>query len=165
MIEDQDFERWWLAAEPGLVQLAQRFHGVLGRDVVQDVAVIALRTLQKNQCWANEEHFYKWARQRVRWLALDQLRRSKRQSQQPMESIAEPFVIDSQDELVDNRLLEKVRVAITRLPERQRLVMEESIKGVNDSEIAKSLGISEATIRSLRRFARQRIMQQMDVEF
>lgn len=142
-----DVARWWRAAEPGLLRLASRYTGSIdsARDLVQDVAVLAI---QREGRFGSEEDFQRWARARIRWFALDYLRLQRRYSS-GVPDTATPANVD------DRLAAEEILIAVNALPNRQRDVVRRMIAGEEIRAIAKALGIAEATVRSVQRFARQ----------
>jgi RNA polymerase sigma-70 factor (ECF subfamily) len=150
-----EIERWWLEIEAKLLNRARMLtHSAEdAKDLVQDVALLTLTTKHR---FATREDFTAWAFTRLHWRALDHLRsasmrqrrlqffwRSQPQAQEP----------HYERELDSQRAL----AALADLPPRQQDILRSSLEGRPTEEIALRLGITEATVRSLRRFARLRL--------
>lgn len=170
MANYQDFERWWESTAPFLLQVARMFSQVAAADIVQEVAIMAVLEMRradnvgKEFIWESEHHFRNWARQRVRWLGIDYLRREARFAYiENIDAIPSLRVEDRSDEEQDNRQ-KQILAALTKLPKRQQIVLGEYLKGKSTHSVAEALGISEATVRSLQRFARQRIVELLEKE-
>jgi RNA polymerase sigma-70 factor (ECF subfamily) len=139
---------WWTELEPSLKRLAQRYavDSESGSDLVQDLAVLVL---QKGIRFDNRDAFAGWARARLRWLALDRLRlRTRLDGSAPPEQPVAP--------MQEQRLIATdIWQSLSRLPQRQQTALRLTLRGLSNSEIAEEMGITEATVRSLLRFARQ----------
>ena len=151
---NEELKRWWCSTESELIALADRFlhDSEQAIDVVQDVA---LELLQKSPEFNSEGHFRGWTYQAVAWRAFDRLRKDRR-----LRSLEfEPAAADS---ATDKWLaLESVREVLPRLPCRQRSVVEQMLNGKEDEEIASTLGLKESSVRSLRRFAIKRLIEEL----
>ena len=64
-------------------------------------------------------------------------------------------LIDSQQE--DETLVSQVMELIETLPARQRQVLVMTAEGYSPAAIAEKMGITQATVRSLRRFGRSQL--------
>jgi len=139
--------------EPNLLRAARRHFpsSDTSQDVVQDVAVLAIRNAHR---FKDSGEFQKWAYARLRWLVLDQLQASasaQRGKPKALDEISEPWVLPTQ---LNATIISEL---ISKLPLRQRIVLQKTVEGASDKEIAASLNINDATVRSLRRFARKRM--------
>jgi RNA polymerase sigma factor (sigma-70 family) len=141
---------WWTELEPSLKRLAQRYavDSESASDLVQDLALLVL---QKGIRFDNRDAFAGWARARLRWLALDRLRlRTRLGGGRPPEQPVAPTQ--------EQRLIAaEVWQSVSRLPHRQQTVMRLTLRGLSNAEISEEMGITEATVRSLLRFARQEL--------
>lgn len=113
---------------------------------MQDIALVAF--LRREE-FEDARHLGLWASRGARWLAIDRIRslqrRHKLLQQAPRKRGSSGHVILQIEEL------------ISRLPDRQRQVIEKSLAGFTDREIAKSLAVAPSTVRSLRRHARYQL--------
>ena len=152
MTSHPDSLGWWMHEQPRLLRLAQSYlrGAALAEDVVQNVAVLSL---EHRSDFANREEFGRWARARVRWMCIDQLRYATKFSHHDIDSRAS--APNQEDRLVATELFE----SIAALPPRQRAVMRLTITGSTNKEIAEQLGVTEATVRSLQRFGRHALVE------
>jgi RNA polymerase sigma factor (sigma-70 family) len=148
---------WWKEEQPKLIGLARSYlrSGELAEDVVQNLAILCL---ERQQSFASREDFARWARTRVRWMCIDQLRYTVRFSHdQSIDSRAS--APNQEDRLNATELVE----AVNALPPRQRSVMRLTVAGATNPEIARQLGITEATVRSLQRFGRHALAELLGI--
>jgi RNA polymerase sigma factor (sigma-70 family) len=157
---EERFVSWWLGVESRVIALGARFLGSrdAALDLAQDIAVVAL---DQFDVFKSQSHFDGWVLRRAKWVALDALRlerlhkaKAEREAQLQQEEAATEYG-SSQDAGLD---IEEVTAALSRLPERQRLAIEGAIAGDSTGQIAERMAISEATVRSLIRFARLRLL-------
>lgn len=156
----EDFREWWMHLYPRLLGRASRLSGPSeASDIVQDVAVLALRKLQREERFPfpDQEAFDKWAYSCLRYRALDRLRAAARGKQLNESKTMEPFQEPPQHHWVTLR--HGLSQALRSLPERQQAVMRALVAGQTTTEIANDLGIEEATVRSLRRYARRHLVK------
>lgn len=149
----EEFEQWWSELEPQIFRTATRLSVFRDQaeDLVHDIAVLALRDLSR---FPSREDFARWAFKRLRWLAIDAYRaREKREPWTESMDLWHPSPPDQENVL----LLQPISEAIRQLPDRQKKVIVQTAQGRTTGEIAEDLGVTEATVRSLRRFARNRL--------
>lgn len=158
-----DLAAWWPEIEGDLLATALFWTRSRDRaeDLLQDVALIVFQVRPAGLPGAND--LKRWAATRIRWLALDSFRLQKRRRKH-IRADSEAHRADqpigpSQD---SELLVKAVEDALARLPDRQRIVLSKTILGHSSAEIAHQLGITESTVRSLRRFARARIAAQVN---
>ena len=151
--EHKEFARWWVKAEPVLFRLASYYvrSPDAARELVQDIAVLALRNLTR---FTSDKEFYSWANARLHWLALDELR--IRKSRHPGPGRPTPQFTEPRQE--QDLLIRELLGFIEKLPSRQREALLGMLEGKPNETIARNLEISEATVRSLQRFARKRLI-------
>ena len=125
------------------------------RDVAQDLAVVAL---QKFESFDDESHLAAWALTRARWLSLDRLKVQRRRL--PLNAVGRNYTAETPENAV---LAEEIQELLERLPRRQRVALELTAAGFSVGEIARELGVREATVRSLRRHARYRLLRNLDL--
>lgn len=158
------FDEWWRQVAPSLLQSARRYLRGTDEveDVVQEVAILALRH-RSTADWKDIDSFSKWAHARLHWLIMDTWRNIKRRSIEV--SLDEENHLTSQNTVNDIfGSIESQNLLIwlnDRLTNRERQVLEKRISGYSTHEIASDLGVTEATVRSLLRFARRRIAHAM----
>jgi RNA polymerase sigma factor (sigma-70 family) len=144
------FTQWWVEVEPSLLRVSRRYgkSSEDAQDIVQDLAILAVKNWKR---FTGIEEFRRWAYARLHWLALDQLRGQKHKFHAPLESTNEQSVAAAQEqELIVHEILN----LISKLPERQQVVLKRMFEGSSTLEIAEVLNIKESTVRSLQRFAR-----------
>ncbi len=150
--EAKQFEQWWTRVHPTLLPPVARMIGARANDTIQDVAVLALRHFER---FASYDDFARWCHVRAKWLALDELARSRRHPQEPIESVAGNLAAEQRSDLVD------LVPFIEELPQRQRAVVVYKIMGYRTDEIARFLGIQDNAVRSHWRFAQQSLARRM----
>lgn len=153
-VDEGLFARWWVQVFPRLLMRATWLTGSrdVALDLVQDLAVLALRRL-RDPGFPTEVEFQQWAYQRLRWLFLDlQRSRGRRPVLQQLDSddIGQWAAPRQEGRALVGELSRRVEL----LPPRQRAVLEEVLLGYSTEEIARKLGIKQATVRSSLRHAR-----------
>lgn len=164
--ERGEFIARWNAVRPEVLRIARRYAlGVDAADLEQDLVALAW---SRRSDFADAEHLRRWALQRARWLALDRLRASPRArevfarfAEHEVGAMPEASTGPVQEHLVAVR---EVADAISRLPPRQRRVLQGLFLGRTDAEIAEELKIDSETVRSLRRFGRARLHALLETE-
>jgi RNA polymerase sigma factor (sigma-70 family) len=152
---------WWAATEPKLLSAARRYTPSpdVARDLVQDVAVLIVKHFSE---FTTTDELQRWAYARLHWLALDNLRSLKRQFQffKTDYIFNQPLQPTQEETLTARNILKH----LGNLPPRQRAALEGMCKGNTAAAIAKELGITEASVRSLQRFARRNLATMMEKE-
>jgi RNA polymerase sigma factor (sigma-70 family) len=148
-----DFVAWWVEVEANLLRVARRYNvsTETARDIVQDLAVLAIRNLDH---FANELHFRHWVYSRLHWLMLDELRKQKHQFQ-PLEDTKERSVPPDQERKL---IMHEILGFISELPKQQQAALRGMLEGHSTKAIAKEIKVSEATVRSLQRYARKSLI-------
>lgn len=150
-----EFVGWWREIEPDLLRKAMKFGlGDRARDVVQDVAVLALM----HEGFSDLEQFTKWASARVYWLSLDRLQGAAKTRTNSEIVLGKIGVAPAQERSV---MAEELWRGVQQLPARQRHAMKKSLQGGSTDEIARELHVTTATVRSLLRFARRALFRQL----
>jgi len=149
-IDEKQFQEWWGDIEPALIKSATRMVHDEGRDVVQNVSILALRNFDR---FARYDDFARWCHIRTRYLALDELARVKRLGKNPIdpETLLAPTAVDPYGEL---------RPLINNLPERQRTVVLYKLAGYRTDEIGEKMNISMSSVRSHWRHAQINLAEQ-----
>jgi RNA polymerase sigma-70 factor, ECF subfamily len=155
-VKANDFMRWWDRVHPDLLKILGRYTTSpnSAEDLEQDLAFIAW---QQRTRFTDFDHFRWWALKRARGIALDQLRANRRAQKffsQLAERREETTVGTPQEYLFALREIDDV---LEQLPAQQRRVIRGLFEGKTDSTLAKELNVREATIRSLKRFGRDRL--------
>jgi RNA polymerase sigma factor (sigma-70 family) len=151
----KDISQWWIEAEKSLFLAAQNYvDSSTAQELVQDIAVLALENCPNSVRTAQQ--FKRWAYARLYWFALDELRLQKRRPQEQLEAVtaAQSIPPSQEQELV----IQDIWKSIAKLPRRQQAVLTGMMQGRSNEVLAKQLQISEATVRSLQRFARKRLI-------
>lgn len=115
----------------------------------------ALAAYLNFEVFRDSGHFAAWVVQRAKWLALDRLRATGRLY--PLLTFA--HAEESSQEL--RTWLGEVMDALEQLPPAQREALKLSIEGYSTGEAAAQLGTTEATVRSLRRHARIKLLRKL----
>jgi DNA-directed RNA polymerase specialized sigma24 family protein len=166
------FVEWWVLVEFSLFRHLTR-KGVardVAEDIVQDVALgLVLRAGGSydgflEQQFTSFSHFEASCFKRANWLLVDRIRIERRVRQVPdMVSGVPP----SQEK---QTLIGEILRLVSELPPHQRFVMEGQLEGRSAKEIADRMQaagitaegkIEESTVRSLQRFARHKLVEQL----
>ena len=135
--------------EPRLLRAVQRYTGhSTAQDLVQDVAVLALQNVAR---FATFDDFRRWAYTKLHWLVID----AAQARPQLLGQVSEKAIPPSQEQSV---FLKHVLRLIAELPPQQQAVMRGLLEGDSYEEIAAQLRIAPATVRSLQRFARHKLI-------
>jgi RNA polymerase sigma factor (sigma-70 family) len=155
--DKEEFVAWWQHVRPQLVRVLRYYTNLLGSDVAadleQDLAYIAWKGRDR---FSDLEYFRRWVIQQARWRALDKLRANKKimgvlsEWQESKRSTIERNVEGSAS-------LYEILHAVDNLPPQQRLVIRGTMEGKPEKQLARELNVTEATIRSLRRFGRLKL--------
>jgi RNA polymerase sigma factor (sigma-70 family) len=148
----RQFEDWWTRISPSLLRVVARIIGARASDAVQDVAVLALRNVERFESY---EDFARWCHVRAKWLALDELARSRRRPEEPIEAVAAELIAEQRSDLGE------LLPFIEKLPEQQRAVVVYKLMGYRTDEIARSLRIQDSAVRSHWRFAQQSLSRML----
>ncbi len=151
--EQERFLAWWAPVEGTIVAIAMKIlsSSDLAAEVAQDIAVAAW---QGRSRFDTAEDLQRWCVKRGKWLALDRFRLRKRRLgllRRYTARLRPPS--PPADDILD--LAEHV----DRLPDRQRRVIKAYFEGRSDGQVAAELGVERATVRSLRRYALQRLTE------
>ena len=153
---NQQLQEYWDFSEH---LLRARLYKVLAsneavNDVLQDLAILAL-TRKPNPAISSKEEFLRWARIRCRWLALDWIETHRAN----IIDSTEPATEASPEDIASaNELWSKV---LKRLPGEQLNVVKLRLKGYTATESGAKLGKKPATVRSLWRHAKKRIIMEL----
>jgi len=139
----------------------------LARDVVQDVVMSAILKVQELgsyeaflQPFESVADFARWCRTRCHWHLIDTFRYENRligfDAPHPL-----PFTAATQE---DQTFAHELDGLIATLPKRQRTAIEGALLGCSVKELAEKMRVSEATVRSLQRFARVRLASMLEEE-
>jgi len=153
----QELQQYWEKSEDilrsSVFKLLPNAESV--NDVLQELAIIAL-TRQPDPPINSSEDFIRWARVRCRWLALDWIETHRVAIIDAVDSIE---FATPENRLVANEIWNKL---ITKLPDEQLIVVRLRLQGHTATESAIKLGKPPATIRSLWRHAKQRILKELE---
>lgn len=109
--------------------------------------MLAVRNYAK---FSERQEFRRWAFARIHWLLLDRVRAPRGVSLEDLPNLIFPAKPNQEEKVHAQEILELVGT----LPKRQFKVILRTIQGHSVRDIAEEMKISEATVRSLRRFAR-----------
>ncbi len=149
-----EFVDWWVAVEPELLRTARRYNitAEAARDVIQDVAVLSIREHAK---FTNKHDFHQWVHARLHWLLLDEIRAKRARTVETSDSSLERSIPPTQEK---DLILSEVWRLVNHLPKRQRAAMLGMLEGYSPADIARELQVEVATVRSLQRFAKKRLV-------
>lgn len=153
--DEERFEAIWKTLRPALKGRAAALVESLddADDLVQEVGWARARRLATGEAVDPVA----WAGRLLYWRALDLLRQRRKFVHLVPENLS-----PSGEQSADSHVA--LRQAIARLPRRQRDVIEAELIGHSTQEIAAKLGITEATVRSLKRFARHNLSELLSEE-
>lgn len=155
MSQWNEFVSWWVAVEPELLRTARRYNikAEAARDVVQDVAVIAIRDHEK---FTNQHDFQKWVHARLHWLLLDEARANRARTVETSDATLDHSIPPTQEE---DLIISEIWRLVNQLPKRQRAAIIGMLEGRSPTTIARELNVEVATVRSLQRYAKQKLVQ------
>jgi RNA polymerase sigma-70 factor (ECF subfamily) len=153
-----------VAQLPAALRIARRL--VCDPDVAEEVVQEALcRVLRSWRSFRGDASFSTWMMQIVVNSARDRRRRQQDVSGLPVE-MCESGGAEPNEQLIAAELSEMIRMTIERLPERQREVSLLSLgEGLNATEVACMLGITEANVHTCLHLARKRIAQAIGFDY
>ncbi|MFN0137136.1 MAG: RNA polymerase sigma factor [Phycisphaerae bacterium] len=146
------FAEWWPVVESAVRGVAQRYLGASDvDDFLQDIA-IACVIASADGAFADAGGLRAWAERRAKWRVFDWLRHSRhaRRADAVGSSVSGP---DRSPGVVE------IMELIDKLPARQRDIMQMCLAGNSTEDVAKRLGIAEASVRSSLRHARACLAQ------
>lgn len=151
---DPDLRSWLERAYPILAHTVRRAGGnVEVDDILQE---ILLHLIEQKSRFTSFEMFLAYARRLARWRSIDSLRRSARETSigglQELERYASAAGVQSAEHAFEAK--DYIERRLERLPPRERAVMVRTLQGEGPLEIAHTLGLSPATVRSFQRRAR-----------
>jgi len=158
-----DFERRVRENQRVVYQIA---YSVLGNaadaeEIAQDAFV---RAHAKLSALREPEKFRVWVSQICRRLALNRLRADSRARRRERLVSVPEVAADSATIAQDNAFALRVRLEISRLPEKLRTVMLLcAIEGLDHAAVAHILGIPDGTVRSRLHLARKRLLKVLDI--
>lgn len=156
-----EFTTLWKNIFDELIQRARRLglpHS-LAEDVVQDTAIEAIQRILKNKGFNDAGHFTKWAYVTLRFRCLDYLATNRWGL--PIGDVAQAATGEYSGD--SQQVSEILREIIAKLPDRQREVVERIAANESTESIASAMDISEATVRSLKRLAKEKIQSELAV--
>jgi len=156
----EQFVEWWAKAESKLYHLARRYVRTpeSAQDLVQDIALLVLL---RSEPFATEEDFSRWAHAKLRWMAIDQFQSKHFRLTETLDEVTEDLLPAPQGQGITVR---RVLQLVEKLPEQQQKVLKMTLEGKLTGEIADALGIKEATVRSLHRFAKKSLTMILEEE-
>lgn len=115
-----------------------------------------------DRSWESREHFFNAAALTMRRILMDRARQKASKKHGGGEADSLPLPLDAPDMSADERLLlieEGLKRFEMENPEDSRIVMLKFFAGLNNLEVADSLGINEKTVRRKWNFAKARLFQ------
>ncbi len=157
-----NFNEWWARISPLLLRSAtSRLHRQgEAEDLVQEVVLVAWR---RRETFATEEDLLRWSFTVLHARIVDFFRAEKRNSTK--RTLLGRFLPGAYRPDYE-RAIDQARVhdLVAQLPPRQRDVLSRWLVGDSTSEIARTLGIAETTVRSVRRFAQLNLTKLMSAQ-
>jgi len=128
-------------------------------DVLQEAALASLLRMLESEI-VDLQHFRRYVYDRTRGIVLDRLTR-RREVTGNLDAGQLPAPEDQEASSHLTEVVHELRRRVKQLPDRQRNVIERIATGASTGAIAKELGVEEATVRSLLRFARATLSRDM----
>lgn len=154
--DSDDFDEFFRGEFSSLVAFLRRlgYESSASEDAAAEAMSCAFRS------WGRLEAPRAWVRVAAQRIALRELRRQRRLGERAAltELTAQSFALDPSD-MIAGRF--RVIALLAILPPQQREVMTWRLDGFQTCEIAASLGISEATVRSTVRHARKLLQKKL----
>ncbi len=160
------FEELFRRYTPPLVNFLARM--VSERDRAEELAQeVFLRIYQARDRYEPKARFSTWLFSIAHNLALNELDRSYRKRERPLEDPALERMEDPQpgveERLDGKRAVSSIERALAGLPERQRAaLLLRAEQGLGYAEIAEVLGASSASVKSLIHRARESLLARLD---
>lgn len=165
---EKRFVECWEHAEPLIRSTTRKYVSLLAKassdtqdDIVQEVAVRML-LLYRDGKVTDSGMFTAYAIRVASWTVLDRLRK---RSITPRQYLAErklfPAELDPATVTSAREFAEMFAALVDTLPARQKLVFEAKTEGLSDAEIASKLQIAPSTVRSLNRFAKEKLAREI----
>jgi RNA polymerase sigma factor (sigma-70 family) len=142
------FDEWWESIEEGLVQTIARIAAEDAEDIAQDVSLMAVTRFDE---FESREAFRRWCLKRANWLAINAVATRRRFTRRSNQIIEEMATRDDDD-------LDLLGELIERLPETQKKVTLARIVGFTSDEIAEQYGMTESSVRSNWRHAKNNLV-------
>ena len=115
-----------------------------------------------NRSWESREHFFNAAALTMRRILMDRARQKATVKHGGAEASARPLPLDAPDMSADDRLLlieESLQRFEKENPDDTRIVMLKFFAGLNNLEVAETLGVNEKTVRRKWTLAKARLFQ------
>ncbi len=142
---------------PILCSYAQRF--VLDQDLCKDVAQEALL-----KYWENREDFENLFKVKgylyvvTKNMSLNILKKNNKSTTVSEKENFLPLMdLDIDDSIIEHEVMLMVRKAVEGLPNRMREIIDLSMMGAQNKDIAQSLGIAEGTVHTLKKQAYKKL--------
>jgi len=151
---DPDLRSWLEQAYPILERTVRRVGGTVEvDDILQE---ILLHLLEQKSRFTSFEMFIAYARQLARWRSIDSLRRHARETAIGGLEELERYSSGAGGQNAEQALEASDYIAsrLATLPPREREVMVRTLQGETPDEIAHTLALAPATVRSFQRRAR-----------
>lgn len=158
MIGTAGFESLLVANERRVLRTAWRILGSL--EDAQDASQEVFLRLHQHLAAIDERTVHSWLYRTTLNVCFDMLRRRRPESEMNFEPVADDNPAREADRNDRKRLLER---AMRRLPDRERAVLVlRDIEGLETSQVALILGVSEATVRSQVSMAKARLREWLE---
>ncbi|WP_428304857.1 RNA polymerase sigma factor [Lacipirellula sp.] len=149
------FESFWHEVTQMLLRIGRNKFGLQDHDIedlVQDVATAFLQRVRTtpSEALANPYDLYRWSSAVFTNRCIDRVRKLRTAGRHKLD-VAKP-ILTFDDTALEHDISNDLIDAIESLPRRQREVMKGFLKGQCTSDTAAELGISEASVRSLKRY-------------
>lgn len=150
---------------PILCSFAQKF--IADKDICEDIAQEALLKYWENR--SNFENLFKvkgYLYVVTKNMALNIVKKNSRNSDiSEKEHTLAVTDIDINDSIIEHEAMLMVRKAVLALPNRMREIINLSMIGAQNKDIAQSLGIAEGTVHSLKKQAYKKLKHTLGKNF
>jgi RNA polymerase sigma factor (sigma-70 family) len=151
--ENNKIPDWWNQIKDSLHRYAEKLCGDsdFAKDLVQQVA---LAVLVQKRIFNDENHFQRWAFQKLRWFSLDYFRKRDREKKLFINTTDFDGIPDEPKQERD-LIISELHRYIKALPPRQKeIAVRYYVKHHDIERIASALNIKRSTVRSMLRHAR-----------
>lgn len=154
------FRNFFNSFYPGLVRFCHRYvrDAERSRDIAQDAFV---RLYERRKDFGGENQIKSFLYETAKNMCFDWLKHRVVEEKYIRHELHAKDAKELSHDIIREEVLHALKSAIHSLPPQSRRVMEESLKGKKNAEIAEILGIAETSVKTLKRLAYIRLREQL----
>lgn len=160
MATRDDIDGWWRRAQPKFERHLKRHAPTLDHDdFLQELAMMLIVKMKDIN---DEKHFINWSFQALSWNLLDHIKRQSVERREKERILNKPKV---EEEVEANRIRDiDLSLAISRLEERDQIIINDFLQGYTSTEIGKRIGLSERGSRAALAKAKMKLIEHLGVD-